>query len=142
MPWELTSGAAALFPTSDTDRLENKGGYFVWNLRMKTALRGCKLWGVVNGDELKPLDLKVDEKAEWEKKDNLALALIFKCCKTEVLVKIADAVPSKEAWDKFKSEYSQTGSGSIMLWFRRLTKQLPSGTDVVTHITSFQDAMH
>ena len=29
-----------------------------------------------------------------------------------------------------------------MLWFRRLTKQLPSGGDVSTHITDFQEAIH
>ena len=54
MPWEPMSGSAALFPTSESDRLENEGGYFVWNLRMKTALRSCTLWDVVQGTELKP----------------------------------------------------------------------------------------
>ena len=139
-PWELSSGSAALFPTSDTDRLENEGGYFVWNLRMKTALHSCKLWGVVTGDEPKPAVIKAGELSEWEKKDTAALALIFKCCKTDVLVKIAHADTSRMAWDTFKSEYSQTGSGSVMLWFRRLTKQLSSGSDVAAHVTSFQEA--
>ena len=139
-PWELLSGSAALFPTSDTDRLENEGGYFVWNLRMKTALHSCKLWGVVTGDEPKPAVIKAGELSEWEKKDTAALALIFKCCKTDVLVKIAHADTSRMAWDTFKSEYSQTGSGSVMLWFRRLTKQLSSGSDVAAHVTSFQEA--
>jgi len=29
-----------------------------------------------------------------------------------------------------------------MLWFRCLTKQLPSGSDVSPHVTSFQEAIH
>ncbi|KIM86957.1 hypothetical protein PILCRDRAFT_4202 [Piloderma croceum F 1598] len=45
------------------------------------------------------------------------------------------------AWDLFASEFSQTSSGLIMLWFRRLTKQLPSGGDVSAHVTSFQEAI-
>ena len=107
---------------------------------MKTALRSCKLWGVVCGDELKPAAAKVSELSDWEKKDAAALALIFKCCKTDVFVKIASADTSKEAWDTFKSEYSQTGSGSVMLWFRRLTKQFVPGSDIAAHVTSFQEA--
>ena len=34
-----------------------------------------------------------------------------------------------------------TGSGSIMLWFRRLTKQLPSGGNISAHVTGFQKAI-
>src|SRR5882762_11788077 len=41
----------------------------------------------------------------------------------------------------FVSEYNQTGSGSIMLWFRQLTKQLSSGGDISTHVTGFQEAI-
>jgi hypothetical protein len=47
---------------------------------------------------------------------------------------------AKESWDIFLLEFSQTDSGSTMLWFRQLTKQLPLGG--YTHVTGFQEAIH
>ena len=52
---------------------------------MKTALHHCRLWGIVTGDEPKPAGVKAGELSEWEKKDAVALVLIFKCCKTDVV---------------------------------------------------------
>ena len=62
--------------------------------------------------------------------------------KSDLVIKVAHAKHAKESWDIFASEFSQTGSGSIMLWFRRLTKQLPAGSDISAHVTSFQKAIH
>jgi len=76
----------------------------------------------------------------WKKKDNLAKAMITQCVKADLVIK--SPMPTrKESWDMFASEYSQTGSGSIMLWFRRLTKQLSSGGDISAHVTGFQEAI-
>ena len=33
-------------------------------------------------------------------------------------------------------------SSSLMLWFRRLTRQLSPGGDVSVHISNFQEAIH
>ena len=67
--------------------------------------------------------------------------MITQCVKADLVIKVAHAKHAKESWDLFASEFSQTGSGSIMLWFRRLTKQLPSGGDISAHVTSFQEAI-
>jgi len=57
------------------------------------------------------------------------------------VIKVAHAKHAKESWDiVIASEYSQTGSGSIMAWFRRLTKQLSSGGDISAHVTGFQES--
>src|SRR6202790_4304424 len=67
--------------------------------------------------------------------------MITQCVKADLVIKVTHAKHAKKSWDMFASEYSQTGSGSIMLWFRRLTKQLPSGGDVSLHVTGFQEAI-
>jgi gag-polypeptide of LTR copia-type len=59
-------------------------------------------------------------------------------CKVE---KVAHIKYAKESWNVFASKFSQTGSGSIMLWFRCLTKQLPPGSNISAHITGFQEAI-
>lgn len=79
---------------------------------METAFSGCKLWEIVDGTESKPSDIDTEGKLEWEEKDTSALALIYKCCKTDVLINIANTNTSKGAWDVLASEYSQTGSRS------------------------------
>ena len=102
------------------------------------------MMGVVDGSETIPPDdsTHIARHRIWKKKDNLAKAMITQCVKSDLVIKVAHAKRTKESWDIFASEFSQTGSGSIMLWFRRLTKQLPSGSDVSAHVTSFQEAIH
>jgi hypothetical protein len=100
------------------------------------------MWHVVDGSEMIPSDATTNatKRQIWIKKDNLAKAMITQCIKADLVIKVAHAKHAKESWDTFLSEFSQTGSGSIMLWFRCLTKQLPSGGDVSTHVTDFQEA--
>jgi len=54
----------------------------------------------------------------WKKKDNLTKAMVMQCVKADLVIKVTYAKHTKESWDMFVSEYSQTGPGSIMLWFR------------------------
>src|SRR5258705_1896030 len=110
---------------------------------MKNAFKFCEMMGVVDGSQtIPPVDAaNIVQHRIWKKKDNLAKAMITQCVKSHLVIKVAHAKRAKESWDLFASEFSQTGSGSIMLWFRRLTKQLPSGSDVSTHVTSFQEAI-
>ena len=110
---------------------------------MQNAFESCEMWGVVNGSETIPPDDKdhAIQHRIWKKKDSLAKAMITQCIKADLVIKVAHAKRAKESWDIFATEFSQTGSGSIMLWFRRLTKQLPSGGDVSLHVTGFQEAI-
>src|ERR1700683_3948387 len=67
--------------------------------------------------------------------------MIMQCVKANLVIKVAHTKCVKESWDVFATEFSQTGSGSIMLCFRRLTKQLPSSSDISAHVTGFQEAI-
>ena len=75
------------------------------------------------------------------KKDNLVKAMIMQCMKADLVIMVAHVKHTKESWDIFMSEFSQTSSGSIMLRFRWLTKQLLSGGDISAHVTGFQEAI-
>jgi hypothetical protein len=101
------------------------------------------MMGVINGSET----ILSDDAAHivkhwiWKKKVNLAKAMITQCVKSDLVIKVAHVKHAKESWDVFASEFSQTGSGSIMLWFRCLTKQLLTGSDISAHVTGFQEAI-
>lgn len=143
MPWDMPTSSAAIFPKSDSDRLENEENYYVWSIRMKNAFESCEMWEVVNGSETTPPEdvFHSDNRRIWKKKDTMAKAMITQCVKADLVIKVAHATTSNESWKIFESEFSQTGSGSIMLWFRRLTKQLAPGGDVSAHVTGFQEAI-
>src|ERR1700677_2702616 len=141
--WDMSASSAHIFPKAEADRLENEQNYYVWSVQMKNAFKTCDMWGIVNSSETIPSDDTAHAAKHWIwiKKDNLAKAMITQCIKADLVIKVAHAKRAKELWDIFPSEFSQTGSGSIMLWFRRLTKQLPSSGDVSTHVMGFQEAI-
>ena len=86
---------------------------------MKNVFETCDMWGVVNSSETIPSDdtAHAAKRRIWIKKDNLTKAMITQCIKAKLVIKVAHAKHAKESWDIFLSEFSQTGSGSIMLWF-------------------------
>ena len=106
------------FCTSDSDQLEDEKGYYPWQIRMKSGFEYCEMWGVVSGTETQPLvGLQLGGDI-WDKKDRLARVILGKSVKLELVIKIAGAMTSKEAWTLLETKYSQTRSGSLMLWFR------------------------
>jgi gag-polypeptide of LTR copia-type len=141
--WDMSASLAHIFPKAEADWLENEQNYYVWSVQMKNVFETCKMWNIVNGSETIPSDdtTNATKHQIWIKKDNLAKAMITQCIKVDLVIKVAHTKHTKESWDIFLSKYSQTGSGSIMLWFRRLTKQLPSGGDISTYVTGFQEAI-
>src|ERR1700683_2614754 len=142
--WDMSASSAHIFFKAEADRLKNEQNYYVWSIQMKNVFETCDMWGVVNSSETIPSDdtANIVKCRIWIKKDNLAKAMITQCIKADLVIKVAHAKHAKESWDIFLSEFSQTGSGLIMLWFRRLTKQLPSGGNVSTHVMGFQEAIH
>src|SRR6202453_5035361 len=141
--WDMSASSAHIFPKAEADWLENEQNYYVWSVQMKNVFETCDMWGIINGSETIPSDCHAHAtKCQiWIKKDNLAKAMITQCIKADLVIKVAHAKHAKESWDIFLSEFSQTSSGSIMLWFRRLTKQLSSSGDVSTHVMGFQEAI-
>ena len=87
---------------------------------MQNTFNSCKMWGVVNGSETIPPDDKYHaiQHRIWKKKDSLVKAMIMQFIKADLVIKVAHAKHAKESWDIFTMEFSQTGSGSIMLLFR------------------------
>src|ERR1700677_4135066 len=114
--WDMSASSAHIFPKAEADWLENKQNYYIWSVRMKNVFETCDMWGVVNGSETIPPDNTVNliKCQIWIKKDNLAKAMITQCVKADLVIKVVYAKCTKESWDIFLSEFSQTGSGSIM----------------------------
>jgi hypothetical protein len=125
------------------DWLKNEENYYVWLVRMQNTFESFKMMGIVDSSETCPPDdtTNITKHCIWKKKDNLTKAMITQCVKADLVIKVAHAKYAKESWNMFVSEYSQTGSGLIMLWFRRLTKQLSSSGDISAHVTGFQEAI-
>src|ERR1700759_4582589 len=139
--WDLPTSSAAIFPKSESDRLENEENYYVWSVRMRNTFESCDMWDVVSGSETIPADATTSQYQIWKKKDSLGKVMITQCVKSDLVIKVTHANTSHESWNMLATEYSQPGSGSIMLWFRRLTKQLSPAGDVSTHVTAFQEAI-
>ena len=100
------------------------------------------MWGVVSSTETWPLmGLQLGGDI-WDKKDQLAKVILSKSAKSELVIKIAGTMILKEAWTFLKTEYSQTESDSLILWFWQLTRQLSPGGDVLAHVSGFQEAIH
>ena len=112
---------------------------------MKNCFESCKMWEVVSGTKTLPAKdilAGIVMPVIWQKKDHLVKALITQCIKLELIIEVTHSETSNKAWDLLTAEFGQTSSGSLMLWFHHLTKQLPLGGDVPTHITGFQEAVH
>jgi hypothetical protein len=110
---------------------------------MHNVFESCKMMGVVDRSKTCPPDdtTNIMKNHIWKKKNNLAKAMIMQCVKADLVIKVIHVKHAKESWNVFVSEFSQTGSGSIMLWFKQSTKQLPSNNNISTHVTSFQKAI-
>lgn len=135
----MPSNSSHFFPRNDEDRLANETGYFVWAHRMRKAYSYCGLLDIVNGSLAEPTDSTTHK--IWSKMDAAASALLTGCIKAELVVKIAHLATTNAAWDLLAAEFNQIGSGSIIYWFRRLTKHMTSGSDVSAHINEFQEAI-
>ena len=106
------------FCTSDSDWLEDEKGYYPWQIQMKSRFEYCEMWGVISGTETQPLAGLQLSGDIWDKKDRLARVILGESVKLELVIKIAGTSTPKEAWTLLETEHSQTGSGSLRLWFR------------------------
>jgi len=118
--WELPTSSVAIFPKAESDQLENEENYYMWSVQMRNAFESCEMMGLVNRSETCPPDdtTNITKNCIWKKKDSLAKGMIMQCVKADLIIKVAHVKHAKESWDVFMSKFSQTGSGSIMLWFR------------------------
>ena len=129
-----------MFPKGDTDQLAGEDGYLVWALRMQNAFEYCGLLDIVDGKITCPSPGDTTE-AVWLKMNAAAHAFMIQCINSNLVMKISHLRTVKEIWDLLASEYSQTGLGSIIYWFSRLTHHMSPTGNVSEHITSFQEAV-
>jgi|SRR5882762_1914894 len=118
--WELPTSSVAIFPKAESDQLEKEENYYVWSVQMWNSFESCEVMGIVDVSKTCPPDntTNIVKNHTWKKKDSLAKAMIMQCVKADLIIKVAHIKHAKESWDVFASEFSQTISGSIMLWFR------------------------
>ena len=48
----------------------------------------------------------------------------------------------KDTYDHLLTEYSETGSGLLMMWFTHLTQCFKPNEDISAHVNGFQEAFH
>ncbi|KAJ3479112.1 hypothetical protein NLI96_g9298 [Meripilus lineatus] len=138
--WTMSSGSSIFFPSSESEKLASEQDYFVWSVKMKKAFSTVGLLEVVDGTTPKPTEDDKGDLALWMMKDTAAMALLFKCVSKELVVTLARCDTAHDAWMNLETELSQTGSGSIILWFRTLVRAFNHGEDLATHVTNFTTA--
>jgi transposase InsO family protein len=96
--------------------LNGKEDYATWKFRMKAYLIDCSLWEAVNGY---PEGDKTDEITKI-RKDERALAKICLTLGQSAIPHIHNCDKAKEAWDKLKGAYEDSGMGSKLHLQRKL----------------------
>jgi len=94
-------------------KLEGSADYSEWKNSMKFLLIGYNVWGVVNGDLIKPepiLDEEMTtilnpEYSGWIKDNNKAMSAIALNVSSEVAVMIVDFNTAKRMWDYLFSQW-------------------------------------
>jgi hypothetical protein len=81
--------------------------------------------------------MEAGELKAWTQKDVVAKSFLLRTIKSELVVKIAVAKTAAKAWNALKTEFGQTGSGSIQYWFTRLTDRCLPDEDIIAHVTGF-----
>jgi Reverse transcriptase (RNA-dependent DNA polymerase)/gag-polypeptide of LTR copia-type/Pol polyprotein, beta-barrel domain/GAG-pre-integrase domain/Integrase core domain/Domain of unknown function (DUF4219)/Zinc knuckle len=119
--------------------------YKAWRIRMMAILKDKDLWEVVSGAEQKPEASSPGasgNQKEWIKKDNKALALIFRAVSDEQLVYIEDAMSAKEAWDFLRKVHVRDDqSGGARLLGTLASMRMLEGGDIIEHIRQFKDVL-
>lgn len=73
----------------------SKSNYTVWALKMRVVMQAHEVW-----DAIEPVDPKTPV---VEKKDKIAMAMIYQGIPEEMLITIAEKKTAKEAWESLKT---------------------------------------
>ena len=80
-------------PTSIKFPMLTSSNYTVWSMRMKIALKVCEVWETI------------DPKSKDEKKNNMAIALLFQSIPEALVLQVGDIETSKAVWDAIKARH-------------------------------------
>jgi hypothetical protein len=98
----------------DIPSLENDGSNFQnWKFRARKVLIIRKLWGIVEGSEVKPSDSDPDAVQDWLEKNDEAHAQITLTLKDEPLNGVLHTMLASDAWTKLCERYEGKGKQSI-----------------------------
>ncbi len=109
----------------------NNINYYDWSYAQKIMLIRKQFWGIVSGDEPKPLGSlnHVTVKA-WVRKDKEALASIVGNVDKSQYHLTCPAKSSKMAWDAIECHHTTSGLGSIVAMWRQLFRMKKAGDDM------------
>lgn len=105
-------------------------------------LKKRKVWGVVSGDDAKPLGSPNSKAVKgWTARDEEVLATIVGAINASQFHLTQGAASAKEVWDNIVGFHRTQGMGSIVATWRELfrTKQAPKGAGMRDLIGCIQD---
>jgi len=130
---------SAIFPRWKVIGSRNEENYYVWSGSNAECFRVLRNDGCSRRiSETCPPDdtTNIAKNRIWkERRNSLAKARYYAMRESRPRHQVAHVKHAKESWDVFAVRVQSDRLRSIMLWFRRLTKQLPSGGDVSAHVT-------
>ena len=116
--------------------LKGADNYAVWKIKMMDILTDQGLWEYVDPGTA-PSD--TNQKPAWEKKDRTALSTIRLRVADKLLVYVASAKSSKDAWDTLKGLLEAQGPLGIVLARRKLFRaKCDDGTSIEDHIRTLR----
>lgn len=124
-------------PVFQIDKLDEKN-YDSWAIQMRSVLIHSNQWRIVNG-QVKLEDDKQD-KDQWLREDEKALASIFLSVKPTQLGYIRNCTTSHQAWRKLEETYMPRGPlQKVSLYKRLVNLKMPEGGNTVQHINEFSE---
>ena len=87
----------------------NDSNYRYWKLQVTLSLQAKKLWPVVSGESVRPVEAG-DEQIAWDEKDLEARALLVPTLEQSQTYHIYNCQTSKEMFDKLKSIHSDSST--------------------------------
>src|SRR5882757_2536825 len=109
--------------------------YSVWKVKMMDILTESDQWEIVDGKSMKPST----DSASWEKKDQSALSAIRLRIADKMMVYVASAASSMEAWKALNEVLEPQGALGIVMARRKLFRaQCEEGGEITEHIRLMQ----
>lgn len=109
-------------------------------MQMKSVLVHADLWSVTCGRLVKAEDATPQQKADFDRKDEKALASITLSVKSSEINLIKNCATSKQAWDKLAEVYKPKGPARKISLFKKLLRlSVAESVDVQKYINEFSD---
>lgn len=107
--WEFQQSVSSIFPRLDSDCLDGEETYHVWVICMQTAFEACGLQDIISGALAKPTFENASQSV-WLKMNASIRVIIVQYISNNLVTWISHLHSTKDVWDHFTREYSQTGT--------------------------------